>query len=82
MTIKKAYDPLTLFLMDQISSQTCQEGVGVWISASRMPLHSNCGADEDESDDNDEDNDDDDDVDDDDMMKLVTMTTTMRQRRR
>ena len=79
MTIKKAYNPLTLFLIEQISSLTCQEGVGTRISTLRMLLHSNCGADEDQEDDNDEDNDDDDDVDDDNMMKLVTMTTTTRQ---
>ena len=60
-TIKKAYDPLTLLLIEQISSLTCQEGVGAQISASRMPLRSNCGTDEDTDNDNDDDSDDEDD---------------------
>ena len=70
-----------LFLMDQMTSLTCQEGANRWTCRLHIPWPTYCGLDEGEDDDNDEDNDNDDDVDDDNMMTLVTMTTTTRQQR-
>ena len=51
---------MMLFLMDQMTSLTCQEGANRWTCRLHIPWPTYCGADEDKDNDNDDESDDDD----------------------